>query len=142
MKKLFSFVALLLAVLILGAIGYSLIEGWPFLDSLYMTVITVATVGFKEVQPLSELGKYYTILVILVGVGVVGFTLSNLTAFMVGGQIQHLLRAGKMQKQISKLGNHFIVCGSGRMGYEAVRELMAEGKDLVVVGCAPKWCRN
>lgn len=133
LKKLLTIISLLIAVLLLGATGYSLIEGWAFSESLYMTVITVATVGFQEVHLLSETGKYYTIVVILVGVGVVGFTLSNFTAFMVSGQIRQLLRAGKMQKRISKLKGHFIVCGSGRMGYEAVRELVAERKDLVVI---------
>lgn len=133
LRRLLYLITLLGAVLILGAAGYSITEGWPFIDSLYMTVITVATVGFKEVRPLSDLGKYYTIIVILVGVGVLGFTLSNFTAFLVSGQIQQLLRAGRMQKKLSRLKNHFIVCGSGRMGYESVRELIAEKKEFVVV---------
>ncbi|MBU1881291.1 TrkA family potassium uptake protein, partial [bacterium] len=81
----------------------------------------------------SQAGKLYTIGVILVGVGVVGFTLSNLTAFLVGGQIQEMLRAGKRQKMLSKLKNHYIVCGAGRMGYEAVRELSHETKKVVVI---------
>lgn len=89
-KKLILFSTLLFVVIFLSAAGFSLIEGWPFGDSLYMTVITVATVGYREVAELSQVGKYYTILVILVGVGVVGFTLSNFTAFIVSGQIQKL----------------------------------------------------
>lgn len=128
---------LLAAVLLLGSIGYSLIEGWSLPDSLYMTVITIATVGFKEVRDLSEAGKFYTIGVILIGVGVVGFSLSNFTAFLVSGQVREMMRAGKMQKQIAKLKNHFIVCGAGKMGYEAVHELVAEGKDVVVVDSDP-----
>ena len=125
--------ALLFTVLLLGAAGYSLIEGWSLADSFYMTVITIATVGFTEVHELSPSGRIYTIIVILVGVGVVGFTLSNFTAFLVSGQIRELLRAGKMQKRIAKLKDHYIVCGAGRMGYEAVLELVHERKDLVVV---------
>jgi len=130
--------ALLFTVLILGAAGYSLIEGWLFSDSLYMMVITVATVGFKEVHELSPAGKIYTIFVILVGVGVVGFTLSNFTAVLVSGRIGELLRAGKMQKRIAKLKDHYIVCGAGKMGYEAVLELVREGKDLVVIDTNPE----
>lgn len=125
--------ALLFIVLLLGSAGYSLIEGWSLADSFYMTVITIATVGFTEVHELSPSGRIYTIFVILIGVGVVGFTLSNFTAFLVSGQIRELLRAGKMQKRIAKLKDHYIVCGAGRMGSEAVRELVHERKELVVV---------
>jgi len=124
---------LLFSVLLLGAAGYSLIEGWSLSDSLYMTVITVATVGFGEVHELSRAGKIYTIIVILVGVGVVGFTLSNFTAILVSGKIRELLRAGKMQKRIANLKAHYIVCGAGKMGYEAIRELVFERKGLVVI---------
>ena len=133
LRKALSLVVLLFSVLLLGAAGYTLIEGWPYGESLYMTVITVATVGFKEVRELSDVGRYYTIGVILVGVGILGFTLSNFTAFIVSGQIQELFRAGKMQKRLSGMKNHFIVCGAGRMGYEAARELIAERKDVAVV---------
>ncbi|TKJ41891.1 potassium channel protein [candidate division LCP-89 bacterium B3_LCP] len=133
LKKLLFFTALLLTVLLSGATGYSLIEGWSFADSVYMTVITVATVGFKEVAPLSQTGKLYTIFIILVGVGLVGFSLSNFTAFLVSGQIQEIFRVGKMQKRLSKLKKHYIVCGSGRMGSEAVKELIAEDRDIVII---------
>ncbi|MFH1862511.1 MAG: potassium channel protein [bacterium] len=132
-RNLLLLCLLLVAFLILGAIGYSIIEDWTFLDSLYMTVITVATVGFREVGDLSPTGKYYTIGVILFGVGLVGITLSNFTAFLVSGKIRSLLRAGKMQRKISNLKNHFIICGCGRMGSVAVKELIAEGKEVIIV---------
>jgi len=138
LRKLIYLFALLAGVLVAGAAGYSIIEGWSFFDSLYMMVITVATVGFKEVADLSPAGKLYTIAVILVGVGVVGFTLSNLTAFLVGGQIQEMLKAGKRQKMLSKMKNHYIVCGAGRMGYEAVRELSHETRRIVVIENNPE----
>ena len=101
-KKLLALVLVLFTVLIVGALGYSFIEGWSLPDSLYMTVITVATVGFREVGALSPAGRVYTILAIMVGVGVAGFTLSSFTAFLVSGQIRQILRAGKMHKKISK----------------------------------------
>jgi voltage-gated potassium channel len=142
LRKLIFIISLLVIVLMMGAFGYSLIEGWSFADAIYMTVITVATVGFREVAPLSPAGKFFTIIIILVGVGVLGFTLSNFTAFLVSGQIYKILRAGKMQKRLSRLKNHFIVCGSGRMGSEAVRELIAEDKDMVVVEWNEEICEK
>ncbi|MCX6641618.1 MAG: potassium channel protein [bacterium] len=132
-RKFVQLFAVLILFVLLSTTGYIMIEGWSFLDSLYMTIMTVATVGYGEVHPLSETGKYYTILVILVGVGVAGFTLSNLTAFFVSGHVRNLLKAGKMQQRIAKLKDHYIVCGCGKMGYEAVRELKAEGKELVAI---------
>jgi voltage-gated potassium channel len=132
-QKLLVLILLLFAVIIIGAVGYSIIEGWSLANSLYMTVITVATVGFREVGALSAAGRVYTIGVIVVGVGIAGFTLSSFTAFLVSGQIRDILRAGKMQKKISRLKNHFIVCGAGRMGYEAIRELRSEKRDIVVI---------
>ena len=142
LRKLIFIVSLLVIVLMIGAFGYSFIEGWSFADAIYMTVITVATVGFREVAPLSPGGKFFTIIIILVGVGVLGFTLSNFTAFLVSGQIYKILRAGKMQKRLSRLKNHFIVCGSGRMGSEAARELIAENKDMVVVEWNEEICEK
>ncbi len=141
MAKLRTIVLLLMmlaTVVLLGATGYMIIEDWAFIDGLYMTVITIATVGFREVSALSPAGRVYTILVILVGVGVMGFTLSNFTAFLVSGKIREFLRAGKMQKKISKLKRHYIVCGAGRMGYEAIRELLLEKQDIVIIERDPE----
>lgn len=141
-RKLMLLVLMLFGVLFLGAVGYTLIEGWSFLDSLYMMVITVATVGFEEVGGLSDLGRIYTIIIIMVGVSVMGFTLSNFTAFLVGGRIRQVLRAGKMQKRIAKLKHHYIVCGAGRMGYEALKQLISEKRDVVVVERDPDMAQK
>ncbi len=132
-RRLFLLLGVLAAVLLLGTFGYMAIEGWSFWDSLYMVVITVATVGFREVGSLSNAGRIYTIAIILVGVGLMGVTLSNFTALLVGGRIRQILRAGKMQKRILKMKNHYIVCGAGRMGYEAIKELVGEKRSLVVI---------
>lgn len=134
----FYLIALLLGIIVLGSAGYSLIEGWSFGESLYMTVITIATVGFHEVRELSPAGRYYTIGVILIGVGVVGFTLSDFTAFLVSGKIRELLRLGKMQKRIAHMKNHYIVCGAGKMGYEAIQQLRLEKQDPVVIERDPE----
>jgi voltage-gated potassium channel len=132
-RRLFLLLAVLAGVFLLGTFGYMAIEGWSFWDSLYMVIITVATVGFREVGALSNVGRIYTIGIILVGVGLMGVTLSNFTALLVGGRIRQILRAGKMQKRILKMKNHYIVCGAGRMGYEAIKELVGEKRNLVVI---------
>jgi voltage-gated potassium channel len=128
-----KFILLLILFVILASVGYAIFEGWSFIDSIFMTITTVATVGYGEVHPLSEFGEYYTILVIIIGATLVALTLSNLTAYIVSGHLRTFLKAGKMQQRIAKMKEHYIVCGCGRMGYEAVRELIAENKELVVI---------
>src|SRR5512139_2703430 len=92
---------ILTSVLLVGVIGYSLIEGWPLFDSLYMTVITLATVGFKEVHDLSPQGKAFTIILIIFGVGVITYTAGSVIQFMVEGQLRQVVGRRKMEKQIA-----------------------------------------
>ena len=99
------------------------IERWGFLDSLYMTVITIASVGYMEVNPLSAHGRIFTIFLIIFGMGVLLFGISTFTAFLVEGELNELLRRKKMEKQISKLRGHYIVCGIGRIGKHIINEL-------------------
>jgi len=133
-KHRLGYSLLLLVVLLLGgATGYVLIEGWDFIEALYMTIITVATVGYGEVRPLSPEGKIFTIFVIVLGVGTGGYTLGTLTQFLVGHQLYETFGRKKVEKEINKLKNHYIVCGYGRMGRIICRELKSRGKDVVVV---------
>ena len=91
-------VASLVSIIALGTLGYSIIEGWHAFDALYMTVITLATVGFKEVQPLSQEGKLFTIILIISGTGMIAYTLSCLLQFTLEGQ----LRKNSWEKEIGK----------------------------------------
>src|SRR4030065_2218105 len=113
-KRLMLALILLAVVFISGVCGYMLMEGWGFLDSLYMTVITIASVGYMEVNPLSPQGRIFTIFLIIFGMGVLLFGISIFTAFLVEGELSEILRRRKMEKKISKLNGHYIGCGVGR----------------------------
>ncbi|HOP40093.1 MAG TPA: NAD-binding protein [Geobacteraceae bacterium] len=125
---------IVLALLItLGIAGYMGIEGWNVLDSLYMTIITLATVGFKEVNTLSDSGKIFTMGLIVLGVSVLGYIVGSLAQIMFEGQIQRIVGRKKVEKKIEALRNHYIVCGFGRMGALICREFSAKPLPFVVV---------
>ncbi len=128
----FSLLVLLL-VLALGTTGYVTIEGWSLLDAFYMTVITVATVGFKEVHDLSPAGKLFTVGIIVFGVGFLGYTVTKLAQIMFEGQLQRYLGRQKVEKTIESMRDHYIVCGFGRIGSLICREFAAEQVPFVVV---------
>ncbi|MBN2013382.1 NAD-binding protein [candidate division KSB1 bacterium] len=124
---------LILAVIIVGTIGYMTIEGWGLLNSIYMTVITISTVGFSEVNPLTPTGRLLTMILIVLGIGIGGYTIGNLSVFLLEGHIQNIIRGRRMQRNISSLKNHIIVCGFGRTGTEIVEELNNDDVDLLIV---------
>lgn len=128
----------LVALVVLGTFGYRILEGWTLLDSLYMTVITLATVGYKEAGPLDTPGKLFTIGLIIFGVTIVFWAGASLIEAVVGEQIWHALQRRRMQKQISKLRDHFIICGFGRMGQQIVRDLQREGVPHAVIEINPE----
>ncbi len=129
---------LILVVLItLGTAGYMLIEGWGFLDALYMTVITLATVGFNEVHHLSDAGRVFTILLIVIGVSVLGYIVGKLAQTMFEGQFQRFLGRKKVEKSIEELRDHYIVCGYGRIGSLICKEFSAKPVPFVVVENSP-----
>ena len=93
---------LILGVLLLGTAGYMVLQKWNFLDAVYMTVITITTVGFHEVGALSATGRIFTIVLIFLGIGTAGYAVGNIAAFFVEGQMLDLLRGRKMEKEITK----------------------------------------
>jgi voltage-gated potassium channel len=132
-RRLCLAIAALIAVIVLGTLGYSLIEGWQAFDALYMTVITLATVGFKEVHELSPEGKAFTIVLIICGTGIIAYTLSSLLQFTLEGQLRKILGRKKVESRISKLRNHYIICGFGRIGHLICREFQSRPTPFVIV---------
>jgi voltage-gated potassium channel len=125
----------LAAVLAVGIVGYVLIEGWSFLDSTYMTVITLSTVGFGEVRPLSQAGQVFTILLVVAGVGALAYSFGRFVDLLVAGHIRGLWEAGLMQRRIDRMESHHIVAGLGRVGSEVAITLEREGAPFVIVDC-------
>jgi len=130
--------AFLLLVLVGGTLGYSLIEGWDPLDGLYMTVITITTVGYREVAPLSHGGMIFTMVLILTSVGMVAFIVVGMARIMVEGEIRRILGRRKLEKRIGGLKDHYIICGFGRIGSYICRELADNPLDFVIVERDPE----
>ena len=128
---------ILVVLVTAGTTGYMIIEDWRFLDALYMTVITLATVGFNEVHHLSDAGRVFTILLIVVGVSVLGYIVSKLAQTMFEGQFQRFLGRKKVEKSIEELRDHYIVCGYGRIGSLICKEFAAKPVPFVVVETSP-----
>jgi voltage-gated potassium channel len=132
-RRLVVAALLLSALLVLGVAGYMLIEGWSFLDALFMTVTTITTVGFREVQPLGDGGRIFTIFLILFGVGVAFYILTSLVATVVEGDLGLALGVRRMKGKIEALRDHHILCGFGRVGEEIAREFTARKVPFVIV---------
>lgn len=128
-----SALVLLASLSLVGVAGYMLISGMGFVDALYMTVITLSTVGFGETLPLDASGRVFTISLIVCGLGVVAYAASQVVRELVEGEIRHALGRRKVQKQIAHMKGHIIVCGFGRMGAIVCKELAAKPALFVVV---------
>jgi voltage-gated potassium channel len=128
-------ISILLAALLIacGTIGYMLIEGWGALDALYMTVITLATVGYGEVHPVSDTGHIYTIVLIITGVGFFLYVAGAVIQFMVEGRVRLLLGRRRLDRRIARIKNHYILCGYGRIGKVICNKLLRENRPVVVI---------
>jgi voltage-gated potassium channel len=124
---------LLFTVIFAGTIGYSVFEDMPVFDAFYMTVITISTVGFSEIKPLSQVGRLITVIIIVSGISVLTYTLGQVARIFVEGELQSILGRRKLEKQISELNDHYIICGSGRIGTIISRELSNENIPFVVI---------
>ena len=126
-------IILSLIILFTGTAGYMIIEDWGFLDALYMTVITISTVGYREVNQVGNLGRIFTIFVVFTGVGFSLYVAAAVVQFMVEGRIRIILGRRRLDKKIDRLKNHYIVCGYGRIGRVLCRNLQRHPIDVIVI---------
>jgi voltage-gated potassium channel len=133
---------LLAAVLCVGTIGYQVVEGWRFLDALWMVTITLTTIGFGEIHPLSDLGRIFTMGLIVAGVSVGTYAMSALTAEIIEGDFAAAMKRRRRERAMSQLNDHYIVVGAGRLGATIVGELLDSGVKVVVVDREPGSLRT
>jgi voltage-gated potassium channel len=126
-------VIILLLVFVVGTFGYRLIEGWSFLDSLFMTITTITTVGYREVHPLSTAGRIFTIFLILGGVGTAFYILTSMVRYILEGEFGIRIGRQRMEAKIKRLNGHFILCGYGRVGRSIANILKQQEARFVVI---------
>lgn len=131
--RLFLPLALMLAIVLIGTIGYHFISGYPFFDAFYMTVITVATVGYGEIHPLDVPGRIFTSVLIFLSFGTFAYAVSSITKFVTDGELNNFFKKRKLQKELENLSNHVIVCGYGRNGRQAAHVLKRHNQRFVVI---------
>jgi len=133
---IYAMIALLL-VLLIGTLGYRILGGatYSWLDCFYMTFITISTIGYIEAVDVShyEYGRLFTVFIGATGIGVLGYVVSTVTAFILESDLSQDLRRKKMQQKIAKLEDHYIVCGAGRVGSNVVHELAVTGRPCVMI---------
>ena len=122
-----------------GCIGYTVIEGWDGQDALYMTVITLTTVGFQEIHPLSRAGRIFTMFLIISGVGFFFYFLGNITGMVVKGTLKDVFGRRKLEKEISHIQGHYMVCGFGRIGRTVTQLLKEKPMEVVVIEKDPQY---
>ncbi len=126
------------ALLLVGTLGYQLVEGWSAGDALYMTVITITTVGFQEVRPLGPAGRLFTMALALGGVFTAFYAAAGFIRAVVTGEIRTVLGRQRMENRLEKLNGHLVVCGFGRMGRLVAEEFSAGGLEFVVIDRDPR----
>ena len=132
-RSFYFAIGLLLLVIFLGILGFMLIEKFNFPDAFFMTIITISTVGFREVKPLSEIGQFFTAFLIIISFGIFAYAVTTLTRYIVDGVFRNYLKDNKVKKKIEKLNGHVIVCGYGRNGKQAIEELRRYKFPVVII---------
>ncbi len=136
-KHLIAAITLSTIIILVGTAGYMIIEKWSLLDSLYMTIITLTTVGYSETHALSPGARIFTIILIMSGFGFFVYVAGAVVQFMVEGQIRQILGRRRLDRKINRLKNHYIVCGYGRIGRVLCKKLRGRPLGLVVVEANP-----
>lgn len=138
MRQLIIIIILLFVLPTLGTIGFQIIEGWGFIDSLYMSIITLSTVGYEVAHPLSPEGKVFVVAYIVISLSIVVYSITKIGEMAVGGELKMMIKKRIMQQRIKGMSNHFIICGVGRMGSAICTQLQNAGHTFVVIEKCPE----
>ncbi|MCX8027552.1 MAG: potassium channel protein [Thermodesulfovibrionales bacterium] len=136
-KRLILSLILIILTLVFGTAGYMIVEKWNFLDAFYMTIITISSIGYKEVHDLTDDGRIFSIVLIIFALSSVVYAMHNGIKIIMEGELQEFLGRKKLEKRISELKDHYVVCGYGRMGKIICRELKSNGFSFVVIEKKP-----
>ena len=126
-------IAMLLAIVAMGLVGYRVIEDFSFFDALYQTTLTLTTIGFQELQPLSDGARALTIVLAALGVGAVFYLLATVARLILEGELKRDVEAWRMGHRIADLRNHFVVCGAGRVGAELARAMVQRNEPFLMI---------
>jgi voltage-gated potassium channel len=132
-RKIYLTLVLMLLVIGTGTFGFVFIEGWNIFDSFYMTIITMSTVGFGEVHPLTDEGRLFTAFLLISCFGIFAYTISSITSYIVGGEYKVNLRTSKLMRKMKKMENHIIICGFGRVGFQVAQDLTLFKQPFVII---------
>jgi len=124
---------IIIIILTIGVLGFMLVEHWSFLDALYMTIITITSVGYQEIKPLSDNVKIFNIIFIIGSFSTFTYALASLTRYIISGEMQLYFKSKKIMSSLDNLRNHVIVCGFGRNGQKAAITLMDQQIPFVVI---------
>lgn len=141
-KRLIVILSIPVLLVALGTLGYWAVEGWGWSDALYMTAITITTVGFHEVHPLTEHGRAFTIFLSLGGVFTLFYAATELVRGVVSGEVRQVVGRQRMERSLTGLNNHLVVCGYGRMGRLVCREFSAHGLPFVLIDRSEELLRD
>ena len=128
----------LATIVVAGVLGYMAFEGWSFVEALYMTVITLTTVGYREVRPLDTTGQVWTMFLLITGVGTLFYAAVSSVELVVEGAMRGYFGRRRMEAAINKLQGHYILCGYGRVGRQVAREFTRDGVPFVIVEQEPE----
>lgn len=132
-KELYIALLVIVGITMMGCLGYILLEGYTLIEAIYMTIITVSTVGFTEVQPLSEAGRLFTVILIFLSFGTFAYAVTSLSKYLIDGSYNKYIKQYRMEKIINELNGHVIVCGAGNNGDEVIRILKSHHKEIVLI---------
>lgn len=133
LHSLYVSIAMVFVVILMGVVGYVLLEGYNLIEAFYMTVITLSTVGFTEVKPLTDMGRIFTSFLIIANLGIFAYAISTITSSILDGNLQRMLQEFKLQNQVDALNGHVILCGYGRYGSEVAKHFLLHKTPFVII---------